>query len=313
MANKNQFFHEIYSKYFSIVAHILQLAQKHGLKRQDIEDIVQREGFLESIITIPDALKTQDWALLLPDMTTPLRCSPKQPLTLLQKRWLKSLLQDERVALFDVDDRGLEDIEPLFTSQQFIYFDRYDDGDDFADEQYRKNFRLILKAIEEKHNLRISYISGKGNNITDIYEPKNLEYSAKDDKFRLKACCNEKVYDLNLGRIIVCELYKNVKPTSGEKQFVKRCKLVVEIIDERSALERAMLHFSHLEKRTERLSADRYRMELTYNKYDETEMVIRILSFGPMLKVIEPTGFIELLRERLSKQLAIINLDEKIK
>lgn len=311
MANRNQFFHEIYSKYFSIVAHILQLSQKQGLKRQDIENIVQREGFLESGITIPDALKTQYWALLLPDMTTPLRCSPKQPLTLLQKRWLKSLLQDERIALFDVDDRGLEDIEPLFIPQQFVYFDRYDDGDDFADEQYIKNFRLILKAIEEKHNLSISYISGRGKNITDIYQPKNLEYSSKDNKFRLKAYCNEKFYDLNLGRIITCELYENGKSATGKKQFIERCKLVVEIIDERSALERAMLHFSHLEKRTERLSTNRYRMELIYNKYDETEMVIRVLSFGPMLKVIEPFGFIELLRERLSKQLEIIKIVKK--
>ena len=42
-----------------------------------------------------------------------------------------------------------------------------------------------------------------------------------------------------------------------------------------------------------------------YNKSDETEMVIRILSFGPLLRVQEPSGCIELLRHRLSKQLAL--------
>lgn len=42
-----------------------------------------------------------------------------------------------------------------------------------------------------------------------------------------------------------------------------------------------------------------------YNKSDETEMVIRILSFGPLLRVQEPSGFIELLRHRLRKQLAL--------
>ena len=42
-----------------------------------------------------------------------------------------------------------------------------------------------------------------------------------------------------------------------------------------------------------------------YNKSDETEMVIRILSFGPFLRVQEPAGFIELLRYRLRKQLAL--------
>lgn len=42
-----------------------------------------------------------------------------------------------------------------------------------------------------------------------------------------------------------------------------------------------------------------------YNKSDETEMVIRILSFGPLLRVQEEAGFIELLRHRLRKQLAL--------
>ncbi len=54
-----------------------------------------------------------------------------------------------------------------------------------------------------------------------------------------------------------------------------------------------------LEKITERLDEKHYRLQLMYNKSDETEMVIRILSFGPLLRVQEPAGFIELLRYRL--------------
>ena len=60
-----------------------------------------------------------------------------------------------------------------------------------------------------------------------------------------------------------------------------------------------------LEKITERLDEKHYRLQLMYNKSDETEMVIRILSFGPLLRVQEPAGFIELLRKRLQKQLAL--------
>lgn len=63
--------------------------------------------------------------------------------------------------------------------------------------------------------------------------------------------------------------------------------------------------FSHLEKITERLDEKHYRLQLMYNKSDETEMVIRILSFGPLLRVQEAAGFIELLRHRLRKQLAL--------
>ena len=77
---------------------------------------------------------------------------------------------------------------------------------------------------------------------------------------------------------------------------------MLELLDERNALERVMLHFSHLQKETVKLSDNRYKVTLTYNRQDETEMLIRILSFGPMVKVVEPQSFITLIKERLNMQ-----------
>ena len=53
---------------------------------------------------------------------------------------------------------------------------------------------------------------------------------------------------------------------------------MIELTDERNALERAMLHFSHLEKKTEKVSNDRYKITLYYDKDDETELLNK--SFG---------------------------------
>ena len=47
-----------------------------------------------------------------------------------------------------------------------------------------------------------------------------------------------------------------------------------------------------------------YLVKLFYDESDETEMVIRLLSFGPMIKVIEPLEFKQLIRQRLKKQKA---------
>lgn len=47
-----------------------------------------------------------------------------------------------------------------------------------------------------------------------------------------------------------------------------------------------------------------YTVELFYDESDKTEMVIRLLSFGPMIKVIEPLEFKQLIRQRLKKQKA---------
>jgi hypothetical protein len=50
---------------------------------------------------------------------------------------------------------------------------------------------------------------------------------------------------------------------------------------------------------------DRYQVELWYESQDETEILIRVLSFGPMIKVIAPGSFIALIKERLAMQNAI--------
>ena len=76
----------------------------------------------------------------------------------------------------------------------------------------------------------------------------------------------------------------------------------MELRDDRNALERAMLHFSDLQKETVRLEEGHYRIILTYRKEDETEILIRILAFGPMLKVTGPDCFVELIKERLRRQ-----------
>ena len=86
---------------------------------------------------------------------------------------------------------------------------------------------------------------------------------------------------------------------------LRKEKLVLELVDERNALERCMLHFSHLEKETERIDDRRYRLMLHYEKDDETELLIRVLSFGPVLKVIAPNRFRELLKNRIEKQMQL--------
>lgn len=55
----------------------------------------------------------QVWPLIRADYSTPLENPPTMPLTTLQKRWLKAILSDPRIQLFDPPMEGLEDVEPL--------------------------------------------------------------------------------------------------------------------------------------------------------------------------------------------------------
>ena len=47
---------------------------------------------------------------------------------------------------------------------------------------------------------------------------------------------------------------------------------MLELTDRRNALERVLLHFSHLEKETRRLDENRYRLTLRYEKEDEMQI-----------------------------------------
>jgi len=47
-------------------------------------------------------------------------------------------------------------------------------------------------------------------------------------------------------------------------------------------------------------------MTITYQKEDETELLIRILGFGPVVRVTAPDHFVSLVRERLLRQKKIL-------
>ena len=272
------------------------------LTRESMNTIIREKGFEESILTIPEALESQTWPLLKGDLTTPLQHKPTMPLTTLQKQWLKALLSDPRIKLFDPPMDGLEDVEPLYPPNTFVYYDRYNDGDPFEDPGYIKRFRCILSAIRHKRWLRILFIGHNGKPHYCRCIPYKLEYSAKDDKFRLISANKRDTLSLNLARITNCFMLEPYTEEEYQPRTMKQRILVLELKDERNALERAMLHFSHLNKETERIGEDLYKITLFYEREDETELLIRVLSFGPVLKVVFPDDFTEKLVQRLKKQ-----------
>ena len=293
-------FSEIYGSYYQAVANILSKAVEGTLDGKTLRQIVRGTAFAESPLTIPNALSSGQWPLLNPDYSTPLYQEPAMPLTILQKRWMKAILLDPRVQLFQPDTTGLEDIEPLFLPEWLVYFDRYTDGDDYENPDYIRNFRTILAALREKKQLRVLFLDGKGNRHNTLVSPQYLEYSEKDDRFRL-AAEGFRPWIINLSRIKDCEALE-VQLCTTHQVFRHTQSLTMELTDERGALERVLLHFSHLEKETKRLDETHYQITLHYDKNDETEILIRILSFGAVVQVTAPESFREKIRQRLSMQ-----------
>ena len=295
-------FHEIYGSYFNVVAAVLAEAAEGCLTERRLTELVQEKAFAESVLAIPAALKSGDWPLLNQDLEPVIRHKPAMPLTTLQKRWLKALLLDPRIALFAPDAAGLEDVEPLYRPETFVFFDRYADGDPYEDERYIQCFQTILRAIREKRRLRIRFRSRTGAPRTVACIPRRLEYSAKDDKFRLSAADGRRLYVVNLARVDSCELLEAYDSSAFHLREKPLRELVLLLHDERNALERVLLHFSHFEKETRKLDGRLYQIKLRYDKDDETELLIRVLSFGPVLEVRLPAEFTALVKARLDRQ-----------
>ena len=128
--NDNMLFHEVYGTYYQAVSKILAKAVQGNLNRKDISRIVQKYAFAESWSTLTESLLNGDWPFLDENLGTELLYEPGMPLTTLQKRWLKAMLNDPRIRLFlePEDVPGLENVAPLFRQEDIFIYDRYADG-----------------------------------------------------------------------------------------------------------------------------------------------------------------------------------------
>ncbi len=294
-------FNELYSAYYNTVAKIITAVIEGNRDEKYLNKIISENAFSESMLTVLPSLKCEKWQLVHSDMTTPLRYKPTMPLTKTQKMWLKAISLDPRIKLFGLEFPDLTDIEPLFTADDYYIYDKYSDGDPFEDEKYIKHFKTILSAMKNGQNLRIEMQGRKGNTVYSRCVPERLEYSEKDDKFRLITSGCQFVNTINISRITKCRVYNGETVIESTPKNSSYEWITLRVKEERNTLERAMMHFAHFEKRAEKTDG-RYLLHIKINKDDEAEIVIRVLSFGPTIEVLESENFKNLIKNKLKNQ-----------
>ena len=213
-------------------------------------------------------------------------------------------------------ERELQGVEPLYSEEDFYYFDRYLDGDDYASPEYRKNFRTALSALRGGKPLFVAY-AGKRRDIAGCVThealPVRMQYSSKDDKFRL--CCLEwyggsfsREVLFNMARIRACHISRRETKTALNRPHFPqglRCEepVTIAISGERNSLERCMLHFANYEKHTEfDEKRGEYICSIYYDRADETELLVELLSFGPVISILASEPFLAQARERVKRQ-----------
>ena len=207
----------------------------------------------------------------------------------------------------ELDKLDFPDVEPLFRQDDYVIYDQYSDGDDYDDPDYRTHFRLVLDAIKNQYPIEVEMETSKNKRMHVYMLPEKIEYSEKDDKFRVIGRRGTKKAEIvNIARIKSVTRSDKQLDDADQMREIPKQSVTLAIYDARNALERVMLHFAHFEKRSEKLDDRRYKVTIYYDGQDETEMVIRILSFGPMVKVLEPDRMVYLIKARLRKQLSCV-------
>lgn len=318
-----ELFSEIYNCYYQVLRHLL--CTQTALTTQQIRNQICGEGFEESMLSIIPKLENGTWNLFQREgdlFLSKLTSSFTTPVSSLQKSYLKALLSDPRIRLFinqeqlEALHKMLSAVSPLWTQEQFYYYDRFADGDPYENENYRHNFRTLLAAQKNHQYVDIDYNSPNGNRVHHHYVPARLEYSVKNDKFRLLALKNTKNQNmrleiLNISRIQSIHLTEKKLSCAIDlnaliQNSYYREPLKLHIINKRNALERAMLHFANYEKNTTKIDANTYECLIYYNQIMETELLIEVMSFGPMLTVIGNDKFLRSLKARLQRQKKLI-------
>lgn len=324
-------FSEIYGTYFRIAAKLLE---NETTDEKTVRSTILSEGFRDSILFLPQKLlpSDEDWGLFSSTSDGRLRRITKNPpvkvLTLLQKRWLKAKLSDPRIRLFMDDDaiasldKKLDGVKPLYTDGQFRNVDRFADHDDYSDRKYRENFRKALDAVKGRKMVYINFVSGHGKRMSGKYVILKMEYSPKNDKFRIYCYLlrNDTVRGsgiINMGRVTDITDTGRVfrTPVSMEEYFDSRkCSspAVIRVTQARNGVERFMLEFASYEKHTVHdTETGEYIVKLWYDQQDETELLIQLLSFGPVIEILGPEKLRSQARERVRRQYELLKEREE--
>jgi len=337
-----ELFEEVKNRYMHIAFKVLNQCDK-GLLVKDIIKIVEEEEFEEKVIgnnfqTFEGLLlnkysESENFNLLkeregayYPNIKEANKPAVPVRLTKVEKAWLKNMLEDKRVrillrastieklkgALKDFDGPLISEIIDITNMSKLP---EPEDG-----EQFEENFRRLLKAISEGKAVKYSNRDRNGNEYRHKHAlPIRLEYSLKDGRFRVSMYSLEENRSImaNIFNMTDIEIEENRKPEISRAAVIKllhehkysKEPIVLEVTDKKSAMERCFMSFSELERYSRCLEKDKYELKLFYYTFEEEEIIRKILSLGPYVKVVSPEGIREEIIRRIRLAVKLNNCD----
>lgn len=299
-------FNETENKYYDVISYLLDGTEAYS--ENEIHQILEKRLIGEADFEVIDALfsteegqevafKYEDGKYLpvikgkmqVRNTTNELQAAK----SLVSNQYAKHFLSNETTnKLSDVTNN----IESDWNIKDIVIKNQYKFGSTQEERNYEKELSIIASGIQEHKSIVYD------NKKSGVYEyidaevfPIKIEYSVVNDQFRI--CAYDEKEDrfikMNLVSMSNIRKGKRVLETieSEYEEFLKSNtkKIILDVDPIDHVIERCFRIFSFYDRKAVfDKDANKYKLEISYLKFDENEVIRDILSLGSNVVVMEP-------------------------
>lgn len=301
-------FDETENKYYEILAYLLR--QESSITHKDIDEFIGRYLPGEADFEVTEALFSapegeeliymeNDEGQLAPVLEEqfPIRNGR------IEKEAVKSLISNPYVSYFLTEGtleklrQVTEHVEANWDPNDITIKNMFSNGASCTNDAYSHDIASIAKSICEGRAIRYDYVRpGRVEKKSAEVYPVKIEFSLVNDRFRICA------YDSEERRFIKMNLdgMRNISTTDRTsdidlleeyKEFIRlnTKKVVLDVEPVGHVIERCFRVFSYYDRKARYdREGNKYRLEISYFKADEKEVIKNILSMGSYVVVTEP-------------------------
>ncbi|MDR3598700.1 WYL domain-containing protein [Clostridium sp.] len=229
----------------------------------------------------------------------------------LEKTWLNGMIKESTVQallgreIIEKLEKALEDINE--GSNDIIEFTNKAKNEFYYDfQKLKEDFYTILEGIVKEKPIIYTNVDKDGNEYKNqLALPIRIEYSLKDDKFRasLYSLDEERSIMINLHTLKSVKIADNVELKINRENVLKKLKekkycdtpITIELEDIRGAMERCFMSFSSFERSSRFIGDNKYEIDIYYYTFEEADVIRKIMSLGPYVKVKSPNNIREII------------------
>ena len=287
-------FNDYKNRYYRCIQNIINgIYNGEKYTKKDIRAILQDAYLEDEIVLVKELVDGRffdyedDTASLMVGCDVPIR------LNNLELAYLKMFVEDE---CFNgvLDDELLQKLKDKLDDVESLDYNKFwkrenvdKFGDDMKEESFRSKIITLEKAILENKYIKYTSKNKKGEIFKDkIAYPYKIEYSIKNNRYRLVVFCDNRAIKINIDVIMELEILKEKTVTAEEKaqieNFINAKKnisdpLVLKIEDNKNTLDRCFNLFSAYDKKYY-YEGENLILNIYYHDFDKAEIIRDILS-----------------------------------